>query len=166
MEALTIATLAFMKKESQHFSIHQLLETLFTSTHPTLKQRAGIFHSNGGALAMMKIWWQFAPQSEQEAMKEWIIKMAAKWCNDEASQLSDCGSRGPYYEDSKFLHILSTSVNVDLVKSFCISKLTEQYDWTTPHLQHLKLFGGVIWQGLFRHDWHADLEWKGWNSKG
>ncbi|KAF8128810.1 hypothetical protein K438DRAFT_2000147 [Mycena galopus ATCC 62051] len=135
-EQKTLAVLGFMKQHLGRFSLHLLLDTLFTSNNGSITNYTGMYFQSGGASHLMEIaignrW------KQDDALANHIVDKAAEICSREASWLTDQASKGPNFADAEFLRVKATDVQVEMLQSFRIQDLLDRYDRTLPCLQHL-----------------------------
>ena len=129
----TQATLDFMRGFPR-FSMHQFLETAFTTDDSHIKNFSGTFLAGDGPLKMMEIWWKACGVRNEELM-DWVVQKAAVVCAREASFLTDRASEGPHGVDANELRVSARDVTVQMVNEFCIRDLTARYERVTPRLR-------------------------------
>ncbi|EDR06304.1 uncharacterized protein LACBIDRAFT_300406 [Laccaria bicolor S238N-H82] len=133
-EQKTRMTLAFMR-DFNRFSLHQFLQTLFTSDDAGIKNFANTFLAGDGVNPIMDLLWKGGGELKNPKLTAWVVEKAALACAKEASWLSDCASEGEHQDDAKYLHVSSRDVNVKMINNFRIDDLRVRYDRVTPHLQ-------------------------------
>ncbi|KAJ7476787.1 hypothetical protein FB451DRAFT_1132116 [Mycena latifolia] len=118
------------------FSLQKFLETVFTSEDPGIKNSAGAFYRDGGAVSLMDIWFKGdgGLRDLRSDTSQWIMQTAGAIGAKELSHLTDRAAQGPHYEVAKTLRITTQGVNVQLVTDFRLRNLTRTYDAVLPNV--------------------------------
>lgn len=134
-EEKAIEILRFMKAMFPKFSLRKFLVALFSSEDGAITNWTGIFLADGGAMAIMDLWW--AKMRGDAPLESWVIERAAVICRKEIGWLTDNASNGPHFDEAKALRLSPGTITVDLMNSFRLSNLGLRYEGALPHLQHL-----------------------------
>jgi hypothetical protein len=128
--------LKYMKAKYPRFSLRLLMETIFASSFPALKNYANIFLADGGAQNLMDLWWEGARMRDIR-MNAWAVERAALVCAREFGWLSENASKGPHQDDANFLRVSPQKATAAMLQDFSYASLLARYERVTPHFQHI-----------------------------
>jgi hypothetical protein len=135
-EEKVLEVLKYMKDRFPRFSLRLLLQTIFTSQAPAITNYANIFLADGGALELMDSWWDRIGFQDHR-MNNWIVERAGQLCAREFGWLTENASKGPHYEDAKFLRVTPQQATITLLRDFSYDTLCARYERVTPSFQHI-----------------------------
>ncbi|KAJ6605097.1 hypothetical protein B0H10DRAFT_2311930, partial [Mycena sp. CBHHK59/15] len=116
------------------FSLHALVQELFTSDHGSIKNVTNSYLSTGGGVHLLET--AIGDKGLKDtAVADWIMEKATFICTTEVSWLTDKAHAGDYLEDAKYLRVPANSIKIGLLQSFSVPSLLLTYEWATSRLQ-------------------------------
>jgi hypothetical protein len=130
-EQKVMEILKIFKEKFPRFSLRKFLEVLFSSDNGTITNTTSVFLRDGGALAVMDLWWE--KSNHLPEMQLWPVRKGALVCRKEVSWLAERARDGAHFEDAKALRISPDKVTVQLMQSFRLKDLRLRYEHGFTH---------------------------------